>query len=188
MPKRKISSLRELHPGDHIKCPCQPDQDKGLKKKVAYSHHLLVIEVVSDKQLRVIHNDGAEVTEEIKEFSSEKLTVIDYPCKYSASEAISRARSKLGNEWELLTNNCEHFVTWAKNGKGKSEQVLGGIMVGGVGGVAGVGTGVVVGSAVVSGAAAGSVVPIIGNAIGGIVGGVVGVTLGLYAYTHVSNN
>ena len=55
----------------------------------------------------MIHNDGAEVTEEVKEFSSEKLTVIDYPCKYSASEAISRARSKLGNEWELLTNNCE---------------------------------------------------------------------------------
>ena len=169
---------------------------------------------MSDQQLRVIHNDGNEVTEEVKEFFPEELTVIDYPCQYSASEAISRARSKLGSEWELLTNNCEHFVTWAKNGKGKSGQVLTGLTVGGIGGVVGVGTGAAVGSAITSvavgtgaavgsaitgvavgtgaavgsaaatGAAAGSVVPGVGTVVGAFVGGIVGFGLGVYTYTR----
>jgi hypothetical protein len=39
-------------------------------------------------------------------------------------EAVRRARSRLGeNRYRLLTNNCEHFVSWCLFGEARSTQV-----------------------------------------------------------------
>ncbi|MDR5828709.1 lecithin retinol acyltransferase family protein [Caballeronia sp. LP006] len=39
-------------------------------------------------------------------------------------EAVRRARSRLGEDrYRLLTNNCEHFVTWCLFGQSQSRQV-----------------------------------------------------------------
>jgi hypothetical protein len=43
---------------------------------------------------------------------------------YTGTDAVERARSRLGeDQYQLLTNNCEHFCTWCVLGVGRSEQV-----------------------------------------------------------------
>jgi hypothetical protein len=44
--------------------------------------------------------------------------------KFVGMEAVRRARSRLGEDnYHLLTNNCEHFVTWCLDGRARSRQV-----------------------------------------------------------------
>jgi Lecithin retinol acyltransferase len=44
--------------------------------------------------------------------------------RYSAREIVQRARSRLGEDhYNLLTNNCEHFVNWCTDGRSCSAQV-----------------------------------------------------------------
>ena len=173
MPSRKVSSLFELKAGDHIETLCQLSQEK--KKRLNVNHHLLVISVVSKDQLHVIHNDGTVVVEETLDMSPGQIVAVhDYPCNFTAKQAIERARSQLGRKWDLLTNNCEHFVMWAKTGIAKSTQVLNGGAAA-LGGAAG-------GAA--AGAALGSVVPGIGTAVGAFVGGILGGVSGVFLYTR----
>lgn len=43
---------------------------------------------------------------------------------YSPEDTINRAKSRLGEEkYDLVKNNCEHFVMWCKTGKSISSQV-----------------------------------------------------------------
>jgi len=43
---------------------------------------------------------------------------------FDADETVARARSRLGErDYNLLTNNCEHFVVWCKTGISDSRQV-----------------------------------------------------------------
>jgi hypothetical protein len=43
---------------------------------------------------------------------------------YSPEETLERAHSRLGEKnYNLLFNNCEHFILWCKTGKGQSRQV-----------------------------------------------------------------
>lgn len=45
---------------------------------------------------------------------------------FTPEEVIDRAISRLGeDEYNLVTNNCEHFVTWCVGGKAESSQVNG---------------------------------------------------------------
>ena len=182
MPERRILSLYELIPGDHIQTLCESHAKKKQLKNIY--HHMLVVQVISDKQLLVIHNDGDVVVEETKELLPKNIIVLEYPCVYTAQQAIERARSQCGREWKLLTDNCEHLVTWAKNGKGKSGQVAKGTAAGVAGGAIGATAGGLIVSAISSGAAAGSIVPGVGTLAGAVVGGIVGAAGGIYFYTQ----
>lgn len=43
---------------------------------------------------------------------------------YSPDETVARARSRLGErQYNLVTNNCEHFALWCKTGESESFQV-----------------------------------------------------------------
>jgi hypothetical protein len=43
---------------------------------------------------------------------------------FSAVQIVKRAKSKLGEKgYNLIYNNCEHFVTWSRYGYERSEQV-----------------------------------------------------------------
>ena len=43
---------------------------------------------------------------------------------YSSQETVERARSCIGQgEYDLLTQNCEHFAMWCKTGEKESAQV-----------------------------------------------------------------
>ncbi len=162
MPDRRISSLQDLKPGDHIKYDCILQEKK--KKILAAMHHALVVNVENDAQLMVIHNDGQNVEEELMTIDPNYITVVDYDCVYSGIEAIKRARKRLGDSYNFFSDNCEHFVTWARTGKGESKQVKKGTGAGLVGLAGGA----------VAGAAIGSFVPVVGTVAGGIVGGALG--------------
>jgi hypothetical protein len=41
----------------------------------------------------------------------------------SGSELVTRARMRKGERYNPLLNNCQHFVTWVLEGKGRSEQL-----------------------------------------------------------------
>jgi HRAS-like suppressor 3 len=44
--------------------------------------------------------------------------------RFAGAAAVERARSRLGEDrYRLLSNNCEHFVTWALDGTPRSMQV-----------------------------------------------------------------
>lgn len=94
---------------------------------------MLVVEVVSKTCIQVIHYRTADhgkavVCEEmiILDPSVETVEVITYSAKtdmYSAAEAISRARSRVGEEeYHLFNNNCESMVNWALTGEAISKQ------------------------------------------------------------------
>ncbi|SAK66084.1 hydrolase [Caballeronia hypogeia] len=54
-----------------------------------------------------------------------EITIRQNPAaRYVGMEAVRRARSRLGeDQYRLLTNNCEHFVTWCLDGRARSRQV-----------------------------------------------------------------
>ena len=55
------------------------------------------------------------------------LTIRNIFCRpYSEQEIVKRAKSKLGEQgYNILFQNCEHFVTWCRYGKESSQQVRG---------------------------------------------------------------
>lgn len=65
-----------------------------------------------------------------------QIFVKDYPVCYIPDIVVTRAESRLGEQnYNLLTNNCEHFATWCKTGRSDCQQLADfGLGVGGVGG------------------------------------------------------
>jgi len=47
----------------------------------------------------------------------------NYTHSLSGSEIVARARLKKGQRYNVLINNCEHFITWVLEGKGRSPQL-----------------------------------------------------------------
>lgn len=53
-----------------------------------------------------------------------RLRAPEYPRLYSPEETVQRARSRLGERnYNIVTNNCEHFAIWCKTGLQESTQV-----------------------------------------------------------------
>jgi len=52
-----------------------------------------------------------------------RAQVIPYAHPVSGSEIVARARSKRGQRYNFLLNNCEHFMTWVTQGKRRSAQL-----------------------------------------------------------------
>ena len=108
---KSITSLNDLQCGDHIKV-----------KRILYSHHMIVVTVVSETSLIVIHKRKAVVEEEVVAIPS-KLTLLVYDSPYSREEIIQRARQRIGQDYHLLYANCEHFVTEVRTGSAVSLQI-----------------------------------------------------------------
>lgn len=52
-----------------------------------------------------------------------EIRVLEEPAEFPPEEILRRARSRLGERrYCLLTNNCEHFVHWARQGSAVSHQ------------------------------------------------------------------
>ena len=46
------------------------------------------------------------------------IFIVQSKITYSREEVMVRAVSRLGEEkYNLITNNCEHFVRWCRSGK-----------------------------------------------------------------------
>lgn len=52
-----------------------------------------------------------------------RVSVKNIATGLSGSELVARARSRKGDRYNVLVNNCQHFVTWVIEGKGRSEQL-----------------------------------------------------------------
>lgn len=99
----KITSKDSIKRAQHLKV-----------KRLGYSHHALSI-----SEYEVIHYQDGEVKfESIENFAKGAVIhVVDTPRLYKKDEVITRAYSKLGErKYNLIFNNCEHFVRWALNG------------------------------------------------------------------------
>jgi hypothetical protein len=110
--------IENLQPGAHLTTP-----------RTGYEHHGLYV-----GGGRVLHYGGysrpgrsapvEEVT--LAEFTRGRgFTVRSAEStQFSGQQAVARARSRLGEDrYSLLTNNCEHFVTWSRTGSARSRQV-----------------------------------------------------------------
>jgi len=51
------------------------------------------------------------------------VQVVPYQHYLEGAEIVARARLKKGLRYNVLINNCEHFVTWVLEGKGRSPQL-----------------------------------------------------------------
>ena len=135
---RAIRSLDDLVPGDHVRV--------GTLIK----HHMLVVKVVSESTIRVIHKMNATnaVLEENETYTPEEITVIVYECEYTGQDAIDRARARIGEDYNLFSSNCEHFVTEVRTGTPKSIQIE---TASNVGMILAVGAGLAAGAGIVYG-------------------------------------
>ena len=109
---------RQLKSGDHL-----------ITERLGYTHHGIYL-----GKNKVIHYSGlaaglragpVEVTDLIV-FSQGKSTYVQQheSRKFSHRQTIKRARSRLSEDkYNLLLNNCEHFINWCIYGKASSPQV-----------------------------------------------------------------
>ena len=111
---RTITSLYDLKPGDHI-----------MVNESLYYHHMIVVEVVSYNTITVIHNskEAGSVEEKHVDYKPEDIILLVYSSPYSRQDIIRRARQRIGKEYHLLWDNCEHFATEMRTGEGQSRQV-----------------------------------------------------------------
>ena len=73
-------------------------------------------------------SDGVNATVQVSSYETfskgRPLEVVDSPASYAAHEIALRALSCIGEQdYHLLWNNCEHFVSWCRSGHRQSQQV-----------------------------------------------------------------
>jgi len=116
--RRATSSTIDLEIGAHL-----------VTQRRGYEHHGIYV-----GNGRVVHYAGfagsthrgpVEEVELSRFAAGHPLSIRPTPgARYAGAEAVSRARSRLGeNRYRLLTNNCEHFCAWCLLGESRSEQV-----------------------------------------------------------------
>jgi len=110
--------MRDFKRGDHLISP-----------RTGYSHHGLYLgnnQVIHYTGFSQGRHHGVIAITSLAEFcQGESFTVQTYPFRlYSHDESADRACSRLGEDWyDVLLNNCEHFVTWCVLGIHSSHQV-----------------------------------------------------------------
>ena len=72
-------------------------------------------------------SDGVRATVQVSSYAAfskgRPIEVVTSPALYEAQEIALRALNCLGErDYHILWNNCEHFVTWCRNGKRESRQ------------------------------------------------------------------
>ena len=104
--------------GDHLVVP-----------RLCYTHHGLYVGDGSVIHYSGLARDTASGVVELIDLASfadgDEIHVRDYAQrKYARQESVDRARSRLGeNAYNVLLNNCEHFVSWCITGSHSSRQV-----------------------------------------------------------------
>jgi hypothetical protein len=104
--------------GDHLVTP-----------RTGYTHHGIYIgngEVIHYSGFANGQSTGTICTTSVKAFANgHDVSVREHFFRrYDATESVERAHSRLGEDWyNVLINNCEHFVNWCVNGLHSSDQV-----------------------------------------------------------------
>jgi len=104
--------------GDHLVSP-----------RCGYTHHGLYIgngNVIHYGGYAKIKSDGVILITSLEEFSQNNSVRIraHHSREFSREESVDRALTRLGEDWyNVVLNNCEHFVTWCIDGLPNSRQV-----------------------------------------------------------------
>lgn len=123
--QRQVRSLGEVRVGDHVM----------FRRGTGLCHHAIVTDVrPRDGKLTVVHYTGSPVKhgghyvsvreEEVEaDLTKERVFVHDYESSVGPTEAVARARSRLGeHRYNPFSRNCEHFTYWCKTGLEHSSQ------------------------------------------------------------------
>lgn len=103
--------------GDHLVSP-----------RSGYSHHGLYLgkdKVIHYTGFSSGRHQGKIAITTLEEFcAGEGFSIQTYPFRmYTPEESAKRALSRLGEDWyDMLLNNCEHFVSWCILGVHHSHQ------------------------------------------------------------------
>lgn len=104
--------------GDHLRSP-----------RTGYTHHGICIGdglVIHYAGFAREMASGAIEIASLDEFAGgNPVEVVPHPSRrHSRSESVDRAFRRLGEDWyNLVLNNCEHFVNWCIDGEHASPQV-----------------------------------------------------------------
>lgn len=75
----------------------------------------------------VIHSSarfGRVMETDMSDFSAgRRVRTVSYASPLSGSEVVVRARGRMGQRYNPLVRNCEHFVTWCLSGQARSSQL-----------------------------------------------------------------
>ncbi|EJS02228.1 lecithin retinol acyltransferase family protein [Bacillus cereus] len=108
--QREFSSVPELELADHL-----------CVQRIGYIHHALYIGSGS-----VLHySEGYIKTDSLDNFKGvSTINVVNSIILYSKDTVVSRGYSKLGqSNYNVVFNNCEHFVTWCRSGGKTSNSI-----------------------------------------------------------------
>lgn len=103
--------------------------DHLVSSRLGYSHHGLYIgngEVIHYSGFSELFDKGSIEVTTLEDFEQGRGSFVEnhFVSVYDADERVERACSKLGEDsYNLLFNNCEHFVNWCFNGFKTSSQV-----------------------------------------------------------------
>ena len=99
-----------------------------VSPRVLYMHHGIYV-----GNWRVVHYSGLGnglrrgpvIEVPLEQFArGHRVRIRDSRRTFDPEEVVRRARSRLGEDrYRILTNNCEHFCTWALRDEGWSWQV-----------------------------------------------------------------
>lgn len=104
--------------GDHLVTP-----------RTGYTHHGIYIgngDVIHYSGFANGQSTGTICITSVKAFANgHDVSVREHFFRrYDVTESVERAHSRLGEDWyNVLINNCEHFVNWCVNGLHSSDQV-----------------------------------------------------------------
>ncbi|WP_244816190.1 lecithin retinol acyltransferase family protein [Caballeronia sp. Lep1P3] len=115
-------------------CGFSPDDEPALgtelvTRRSGYSHHGIyagngmVIHYAGFA--KSLHRGPVEEVSLAQFAGGHEIAICQNPTAcFVGSEVVRRARSRLGEDrYRLLTNNCEHFVSWCLFGQAHSRQV-----------------------------------------------------------------
>ena len=116
-------SSRKLLPGDVIFA-----QDVLYRHYGIYEGDGKVIDFSASKEHEADASDACIREKSLSAFAKGRECGVDESVeqKFSPTETVRRARSQIGKkkgEYNLATNNCEHFARECKSGKSESKQV-----------------------------------------------------------------
>ena len=112
----------KLKPGDHLFITYGVLTHHGI-----YSGDGTVIHYKKGIKKGIIEVSIQEFAEDVatRGLISKKIYIREHKTrKFSREESVERARERIGEAgWNLLINNCEHFVEWCINGKFGPEEI-----------------------------------------------------------------
>ncbi len=90
-------------------------------------HYGIISDINEMGTPKIISNSkkyGRVIEEYLDDFSgSRKISECGFPSKYSPKYIITRAKKQIGKQYNLFSNNCEHFVRCIHHLKPESPQI-----------------------------------------------------------------